>query len=108
MSNYQISLHDAKFLVSQHPVWHTVTTAAEPLHQEIVSVLENVEKGHSEKTQRVFRSASFKNSFFMKHLSLNLAPLALTKEQFVQVCRANPELRLELTNQGELIIAFPD
>ncbi len=64
MLNYQISLHDTKSLVSQHPVWHTVTTAAEPLHQEIVSVLENLEKAHSEKTQRVNRTA-FRSKFIL-------------------------------------------
>jgi Uma2 family endonuclease len=40
---------------------------------------------------------------------LNLAPLttALTREQFWLLCQGNPELRLERSPQGELIIMSP-
>ena len=39
---------------------------------------------------------------------LNLNPITkLTREQFVQLCQANPELPLERNPQGELIIMSP-
>ena len=39
---------------------------------------------------------------------LNLNPIIrLTKEQFYRLCQANPELQLERTAQGELIIMTP-
>jgi Uma2 family endonuclease len=37
----------------------------------------------------------------------NLSSLRLTHEQFWEVCRDNPELRLELTSDGELIVMPP-
>ena len=37
----------------------------------------------------------------------NLSSLRLTPEQFWEVCRDNPELRLELTSNGELIVMPP-
>jgi hypothetical protein len=105
MSNYQMSLREAKSLVSDHPVWNSVTEAAEPLHKEIVRILKNAKKEHSGETKSVFRFQSpIENAFFMNNLTLNLAPLAITEEQFAQVCHVNPDLRLELTTRGELII----
>lgn len=39
---------------------------------------------------------------------LNLNPITkLTREQFVQLCQANPELQLERNPQRELIIMSP-
>lgn len=38
---------------------------------------------------------------------LNVQRTKLTEEQFVLLCQENPELRLELTAQGELIIMPP-
>lgn len=38
---------------------------------------------------------------------LNVQRTQLTEEQFVLLCQENPELRLELTAQGELIIMPP-
>jgi Uma2 family endonuclease len=39
---------------------------------------------------------------------LNLEPITkLTREQFVQLCQANPELQLERNPQGELVIVSP-
>ncbi len=39
---------------------------------------------------------------------LDLKPLiSLTKEDFYQLCRANPEVPLELSRNGELIITSP-
>ena len=39
---------------------------------------------------------------------LNLNPITkLTREQFYQICQANPELHLERNVQGELIIMSP-
>jgi Uma2 family endonuclease len=39
---------------------------------------------------------------------LNLEPITtLTREQFVQLCQANPDLQLERSPQGELIIVTP-
>lgn len=45
----------------------------------------------------------------MNSYTLNLKPLAnqITVEHFEQLCRLNPELRLETNNQGELIIMSP-
>lgn len=40
-------------------------------------------------------------------LRLNLQSIELTDEQFCSLCRDNPELRLELTAQKELIIMSP-
>ena len=37
----------------------------------------------------------------------NLSSIRLTHEQFWDVCRDNPELRLELTSDGELIVMPP-
>jgi Uma2 family endonuclease len=37
----------------------------------------------------------------------NLSSIRLTHEQFWQVCSDNPELRLELTSNGELIVMPP-
>jgi Uma2 family endonuclease len=38
---------------------------------------------------------------------LNLQSITLTNQQFYQLCQDNPELRLELTAQGELLIMPP-
>jgi Uma2 family endonuclease len=38
---------------------------------------------------------------------LNLKALQLSEEQFMRLCEENPDLRLELTSQGELIIMPP-
>jgi Uma2 family endonuclease len=40
-------------------------------------------------------------------LRLNVRGLIVTDEQFTQLCRENPELRLELTAQKELVIMPP-
>lgn len=40
-------------------------------------------------------------------LTLNLQSIGLSDEQFEQLCRDNPELQLEMTAQGELIIMSP-
>jgi len=40
-------------------------------------------------------------------LTLNVRGIRFTEEQFVLLCQENPELRLELTAQGELIIMPP-
>lgn len=41
-------------------------------------------------------------------LTLNMEPvIRLTHEQFYQLCQANPELKLELTASGELIVMPP-
>jgi Uma2 family endonuclease len=48
------------------------------------------------------------NSKFMNTLILNIpSAVKLTDEQFYQICLANPDLRLELTAQGELIVMPP-
>ena len=39
--------------------------------------------------------------------AINLHSIRLTDPQFEQVCRDNPELRLELTAEGELIVMPP-
>lgn len=38
---------------------------------------------------------------------LNLKAVQLSEEQFLHLCEENPDLRLELTSQGELIIMPP-
>ncbi|NEO26881.1 MAG: Uma2 family endonuclease [Kamptonema sp. SIO4C4] len=44
----------------------------------------------------------------MSQVTLNFAPvLQLTREQFYQICQANPDLKLERTARGELIIMPP-
>ncbi|MFQ3614872.1 MAG: Uma2 family endonuclease, partial [Cyanobacteriota bacterium] len=44
----------------------------------------------------------------MTALTLDLTPLmTLTREDFIRLCAANPELKLERTAQGELIIMAP-
>src|SRR5438093_6901456 len=40
-------------------------------------------------------------------LSLDVQSVGLTDEQFSKLCRDNPELRIELTSKGELIIMPP-
>ena len=40
-------------------------------------------------------------------LEVDLRSLSLTEEQFYQLCRDNPELQLELTASGELIVMSP-
>ena len=40
-------------------------------------------------------------------LNLDLTSLRLTAAQFEQVCRDNPDLRLELTSNGGLIVMPP-
>ena len=44
----------------------------------------------------------------MKALTLKLEPaIKITSEQFYQICQENPDLKLERTAQGELIIMPP-
>jgi Uma2 family endonuclease len=44
----------------------------------------------------------------MTAISLNLSPnIELTDQQFFQLCQNNPELRLERTARGELIVMPP-
>lgn len=43
----------------------------------------------------------------MNALVLNVEPLAVTEEEFYQLCQVNPELRLERTAQGELVVMAP-
>ena len=44
----------------------------------------------------------------MTPLTLTLNPIySLSNEQFQQLCWANPELKLERTSQGELVIMSP-
>ncbi|MBM0740744.1 Uma2 family endonuclease [Phormidium sp. CLA17] len=44
----------------------------------------------------------------MTSVTVQLNPISqLTDEQFVEVCRANPEVKFEQTAQGELIIVAP-
>jgi Uma2 family endonuclease len=44
----------------------------------------------------------------MTALTLNLTPIThLTHEQFRELCQANPELKLECTAEGELIVMPP-
>src|SRR5690242_8174158 len=38
---------------------------------------------------------------------LNIQSVHLTDEQFYQLCQDNPDLRFELTAQGELVIMSP-
>jgi len=40
-------------------------------------------------------------------LRMNVRRTKLTEEQFMELCQENPELRLELTAQGELVIMPP-
>lgn len=40
-------------------------------------------------------------------LKLNVQETKLTEEQFVRLCQENPDLQLELTAQGELVIMAP-
>ena len=40
-------------------------------------------------------------------LSVNLQSIRLTDEQFYRLCEDNPELRLELTARGALIVMSP-
>jgi Uma2 family endonuclease len=40
-------------------------------------------------------------------LTLNLQSLRLTDEQFEKLCLDNPDLRIELTSRGELIVMPP-
>jgi len=43
----------------------------------------------------------------MTVLTLNVEPLAITEEQFYELCRTNRDLRLERTAAGEVIIMPP-
>jgi len=59
-----------------------------------------MKKGHS--------VCSLHTSSLMSATTLNLNPLIqLTKEQFYTLCATNPEAKLELNAQGELIIMSP-
>ena len=40
-------------------------------------------------------------------LKLNVQRAELTEEQFMRLCQENPELRIELTAKGELVIMPP-
>jgi Uma2 family endonuclease len=43
----------------------------------------------------------------MTSVTLRLAPIPLTDEQFLEVCRLNPDWKFEQTAQGELVIVSP-
>ena len=44
----------------------------------------------------------------MTAITLTLKPLLeLTEEQFYRLCQANPEAKLELNSNGELVIMSP-
>jgi Uma2 family endonuclease len=45
--------------------------------------------------------------FTATHVSLNVSEMQLTDEQFQQLCAANPDLRIEVSPTGELIIMPP-
>jgi Uma2 family endonuclease len=45
--------------------------------------------------------------FTATHLILNLGEMNLTDEQFQQLCAANPELRIETSPTGKLIVMPP-
>lgn len=42
--------------------------------------------------------------FTATHISLNVSEMRLTDEQFQQLCAANPDLRVEVSATGELLI----
>ncbi|KHD08352.2 hypothetical protein PN36_31105 [Candidatus Thiomargarita nelsonii] len=44
MSIYNVSLSEAKFFVSAHPVWKPVVEAAKPLHEDLIKIAENAKK----------------------------------------------------------------
>ena len=48
MSIYNMSLSEAKTLVSNHPVWRSVAEAAEPLHEDLVKIAMNAKKDNSD------------------------------------------------------------
>lgn len=50
---------------------------------------------------------SFGEAAVLDTLSVNLQSIHLTEEQFYRLCEDNPELRLELTARGELIVMSP-
>lgn len=50
---------------------------------------------------------SFGETAVLDTLSVNLQSIHLTEEQFYRLCEDNPELRLELTARGELIVMSP-
>src|ERR1051325_1459293 len=52
-------------------------------------------------------SQSTENLELTAPVKLNIQGLKITDEQFTLLCQENPELRLELTAQGELIILPP-
>jgi Uma2 family endonuclease len=43
----------------------------------------------------------------MPSITLNLAAIAITEERFYQICRHNPDWKLETNAKGELIIMTP-
>ncbi len=43
----------------------------------------------------------------MPRIMLNVESVGLTPEQFFQLCRDNPETRIELTAQKEIVIMSP-
>jgi Uma2 family endonuclease len=45
--------------------------------------------------------------FTATHLTLNLGEMVLTDEQFQQLCAANPDLRIETSPAGKLIVMPP-
>jgi Uma2 family endonuclease len=45
--------------------------------------------------------------FTATHVSLDVSEMHLTDEQFQQLCTANPDLRIEVSPNGELIIMPP-
>jgi Uma2 family endonuclease len=45
--------------------------------------------------------------FTATHLTLNLGDMVLTDEQFQQLCAANPDLRIETSPAGKLIVMPP-
>src|SRR2546428_6199594 len=52
-------------------------------------------------------SQSAAAAVFEVPFKLNVQETKLTEEQFVRFCQENPELRIELTAQGELVIMPP-
>jgi Uma2 family endonuclease len=45
--------------------------------------------------------------FTATHLSLDVSQMKLTDEQFHQLCASNPDLRIEVSPTGQLIIMPP-
>jgi Uma2 family endonuclease len=49
-----------------------------------------------------------KGAKIMSFQTIDLSPvITLTREEFVKICPANPEMKLERTAKGELIVISP-